>query len=47
MSVTINGVGIDIDAVVVADAIMNEMFEIHTKLNKLIINLQEAFDDKN
>ena len=44
--VTINGVGLDIDAVVVCDATMNEMFEIHAKVNKLIVNLQEALDDK-
>lgn len=44
--VTINGIGIDIDAVVVCDATMNEMFEIHAKVNKLIVNLQEALDDK-
>ena len=45
--VTINGVGLDIDAAVVCDATTNEMFEIHAKVNKLIINLQEALDDKN
>jgi hypothetical protein len=45
--VTINGIVIDIDAVVVCDATMNEMFEIHAKINKLIVNLQEVFDDKN
>ena len=44
--VTINGVGLDVDAVVICDATMNEMFEIHAKVNKLIFNLQEAFDDK-
>ena len=44
--VTINGIGLDIDAVVVCDATMNEMFEIHAKVNKLIVNLQEALDDK-
>lgn len=44
--VTINGIGLDIDAVVVCDATMNEMFEIHAKVNKLIVNLQEAIDDK-
>ena len=44
--VTINGIGLDIDAVVVCDATMNEMFEIHAKVNKLIVNLQEVLDDK-
>ena len=44
--VTINGVDLNIDSALICDATMNEMFEIHAKVNKLIVNLQEAFDDK-
>ena len=44
--VNLNGVVLDIDAVIICDSIMERMFAIHAKVNNLIINLQEVFDDK-
>lgn len=44
--VNFNGVVLDIDAVIICDSMMEKMFAIHAKVNKLIINLQEALDDK-
>lgn len=45
--VNFNGVVLDIDAVIICDSMMEKMFAIHAKVNKRIISLKEALDDKN
>lgn len=44
--VNLNGVVLEIDATIICDSTMQKMCDIHAKVNKLIVNLQEVFDDK-
>lgn len=44
--VNLNGVVLEIDATIIYDSTMQKMCDIHAKVNKLVVNLQEALDDK-